>query len=54
MATATTVLIVFIFTGKLLLAAGVGVVEVVAKLILYYFHERIWDKIKRGRRVVAS
>ncbi|MHC4646432.1 MAG: DUF2061 domain-containing protein [Planctomycetota bacterium] len=49
-ATMTTILIVFGFTGKLALSAGVGAVEVVTKLILYYFHERTWGVLGFGRK----
>ncbi len=48
-ASLTTVLIVFIFTGKLMLSIGVGGVELVVKLTLYYFHERIWSHINFGK-----
>ena len=51
-ATFTTMTLVYIFTGKLMIAAGVGAVEVVAKMILYFFHERAWDKISRGRHII--
>jgi len=49
-ATLTTVLIVFAFTRQLALSAGIGAVEVVTKLILYYFHERIWGFVGIGTR----
>ena len=49
-ATLTTILIVFGFTGKLILSIGVGVVEIVLKLLIYYIHERIWLKFHLGRR----
>lgn len=42
LATTVTILIVFAFTGKLVLSTGVGAVEVVIKIVLYYFHERFW------------
>lgn len=48
-ATITTVLIVFAFTGKWLLSLGVGAVETVVKLLLYYIHERIWGRVHWGR-----
>ncbi len=41
-ATTTTMLLVFIFTGKFALSAGIGAAEVVLKMILYYLHERLW------------
>lgn len=50
LATAATILIVFAFTRKLVLSVGVGAVEVVTKLVLYYFHERIWSLVGVGRK----
>jgi len=50
LATTATILIVFAFTRKLALSFGVGAVEVVTKLILYYFHERIWGFVGVGRK----
>ncbi len=47
--TSTTIIIVYIFTGKLALSLGVGAVEVVSKMIIYYFHERIWNLITIGK-----
>ncbi|MCK5178336.1 MAG: DUF2061 domain-containing protein [Candidatus Omnitrophica bacterium] len=43
--TLTTAIIVYLFTGKLILAISVGGVEVIAKIVLYFFHERTWNKI---------
>ena len=48
LATLTTILLVFIFTRKVTLALEIGGLELVAKLIFYYFHERIWNKVKWG------
>ncbi|MHC4621618.1 MAG: DUF2061 domain-containing protein [Planctomycetota bacterium] len=50
LATMSTILIVYAFTRKIVLSAGVGAVEVVVKLILYYFHERIWGTLRIGRK----
>lgn len=49
-ATLTTALIVYLFTGRLILAISIGSVEVIAKIVLYFFHERTWNKINYGRR----
>ncbi len=46
-----TVLLVFIFTGRWDISLGIGVVEVIAKLFFYYFHERIWNYISWGRQI---
>jgi len=48
-ATLTTMLLVYIFTGKFIIAASVGCLEVFIKMVFYYFHERIWDAVEWGR-----
>lgn len=47
--TLDTILISWIVTGTLSVAFSIGVVELFTKMILYFFHERIWNKIKWGR-----
>jgi adenylylsulfate kinase len=49
-ATLTTMTIVYLFTKKIFLSIGIGAVEVVAKILFYYIHERIWNKIKWGKK----
>ncbi len=49
LATLTTMMVVFVFTGNIILSIEVGFVEAVAKMIIYYLHERGWDKIGWGR-----
>jgi len=51
-ASATTTIIVFIFFGRLDLAFAAGVTETVIKIGIYFIHERIWDKIKFGKKKV--
>jgi uncharacterized membrane protein len=48
LATAVIMLLVFIYTGRLLFTLGIGFFEVFGKLILYYLHERVWDRINWG------
>ena len=50
LATITTMLIVYVFTRRTDIAVTVGVVEVLAKILLYFGHERVWDTITLGRR----
>jgi len=50
LATFATMLIVFAFTREIVLSVGVGAVEVVIKLILYYLHERVWGSLGFGRK----
>ncbi len=47
--TLDTTILVFLFSGKLLLAASVGLTELVTKIFLYWAHERAWQKIRWGR-----
>jgi uncharacterized membrane protein len=48
--TLDTIAISWLITGELTWALSIGGIEVFTKMILYYFHERIWDKVKYGRR----
>jgi len=48
--TIATILIVFIFFGRLDLALAVGLIEVVLKIGLYWAHERVWIKIRWGKK----
>jgi uncharacterized membrane protein len=48
-ATATTMLLVFIFTGNFVVSGGVGLTELLSKTIIYYFHERAWNTTDFGR-----
>ena len=47
--TLDTILISWFITGKLELAFSIGSIELVTKMVLYFFHERIWNTIKWGR-----
>lgn len=43
-----TFLISLLVTGKIDLAAAIVSIEVLVKIAVYFFHERIWTKIKWG------
>lgn len=47
--TLDTIIISYLITGSLAMAASIGSIEVVTKMILYYFHERVWNKLNFGR-----
>ena len=49
LATAATMLIVYAYTREPFLSFGVGAVEVVVKMLLYYGHERAWSRLGWGR-----
>jgi len=48
-ATATTIFLVFLFTGSLTISASVGIFEILSKSIIYYLHERVWNMLNLGR-----
>lgn len=37
-----------VVTGKIDMAATIVSIEVVVKIFIYFFHERIWSKIRWG------
>ncbi len=47
--TVDTIIISWIVTGTLAMAFSIGVVELVTKMVLYFFHERIWNNINWGK-----
>ncbi len=47
--TLDTILVSLIITGDINTAAAIGVVEVFTKLLLYFVHERIWNRISYGK-----
>jgi uncharacterized membrane protein len=47
-----TFIVSYIITGKAGVALSISGVEVFTKIILFYFHERIWNKLKFGRKKV--
>jgi adenylylsulfate kinase len=49
-ATSTTILIVYVFFGRLDLAIAAGLIETVLKVALYWAHERAWVKIRWGKK----
>lgn len=48
--TIDTVLISWLVIGDVSLAFAIGSVELITKMILYFFHERMWNKIKWGKQ----
>lgn len=47
--TLDTLVVSYFVTGKILLAASIASVDFLTKLVLYFFHERVWNKIKWGK-----
>jgi len=49
LATFITMVFVFVFTGNMYITFGVGSLEFMSKSLLYYLHERVWNRINFGR-----
>ena len=47
--TLDTVILSWVISGDPYIGLKIGVSEVATKMILYYFHERIWQKFKRDK-----
>jgi phosphoadenosine phosphosulfate reductase len=44
-----TILVSLLITKSVKLAASIGFIEIFTKMILYYFHERLWNKTNFGK-----
>jgi len=53
-ATTTTMIVAYVFTGEVILAVEIGSVEAIAKIVLFYVHERVWERVRWGRRPIHS
>ena len=51
-ATSTTITIVYFFFDRLDLAIAAGLIETVLKVGLYWGHERIWQKLRWGKKKI--
>ncbi len=47
--TLDTLLISYLLTGKIALAASIASVDFLTKMVLYFFHERLWNMVKWGK-----
>lgn len=50
--TVATTLLVFFFTRRFTLSLAVGGFEFISKIGLYWFHERVWDRLHFGKQQV--
>lgn len=51
LATITTMILIYVFTGNFALAGIIGFADLIAKLIIYYLHERAWSRISWGQKI---
>lgn len=47
--TLDTIAISWLLTGEMHTALAIGSLELITKMLLYFGHERIWNKINFGR-----
>lgn len=47
--TLDTLIISYFLTGRITLAASIATIDFLTKMILYFFHERIWNMINWGK-----
>jgi uncharacterized membrane protein len=45
-----TFLIAYLLIGNFAVAGVIGVTQMITNTILYYFHERIWNRIRWGQQ----
>lgn len=45
-----TFLISYIILGNFTIAGSIAIAQIIANTILYFIHERIWNKIQWGRK----
>lgn len=45
-----TFVISWLITGQALLASGIAFTELLTKVVLYWFHERVWNRIEWGKK----
>ncbi len=50
MGTVATTLLVFLFTRRLTVSLAVGALEFSSKILLFWFHERVWNALSIGRK----
>ena len=47
--TLDTLVVSYFVTGEVVLATSIASVDFLTKMVLYFFHERFWNRIKWGR-----
>ncbi|MFS4417755.1 DUF2061 domain-containing protein [Maribacter sp. 2307ULW6-5] len=47
--TLDTLLISYLLTGEVTIAASIATIDFITKMFLYFFHERLWNKITWGK-----
>ena len=46
----STFVISYMVSGNFIIAGSIALIQVTANTVLYYIHERLWDRIGWGRK----
>jgi uncharacterized membrane protein len=46
----STFIIVYLVTGSAVVSSGIAVTQMIINTLLYWCHERVWNKINWGRQ----
>tara|TARA_Y100001935_G_C17010378_1_gene362631 strand:+ start:159 stop:371 length:213 start_codon:yes stop_codon:yes gene_type:complete len=49
LASIDTFLIAWLVSGSISVGGWIATIEVITKIVLYYFHERAWNRVKWGQ-----
>ena len=52
--TVDTIVLAWLFTGRIGQALSIGGAEMFTKTLLYYLHERLWNRSSLGRAPLAA
>lgn len=45
----STFMISYLILGSFTIASSIAIIQIIANTLLYYLHERVWNKINWGR-----
>lgn len=45
----STFMISYLILGSFSIASSIAIIQIIANTLLYYLHERVWNKINWGR-----
>lgn len=45
----STFMISYLILGSFTVASSIAIIQIIANTLLYYIHERVWNKISWGR-----
>jgi len=48
--TINTCLVALLLTGSIPMAARIGMLDLVVKTVVFYLHERLWNRVSFGKR----